>query len=107
MLVTLICEDHLYDVVLPEKVRGKFWIEDAKDKLLSIEEQLGIWTIHANHKMKLYEFGNKQAVDQLQLQSGKMYVVEWNTGKKGYMPPWICTVLGRRWFRINEKKRRL
>ena len=23
------------------------------------------------------------------------------------MPPWIYTVLGRRWFRINEKKRRL
>lgn len=85
MLVTLICEDYLYDVVLPEKVRGKFWIEDTDSKLLSIEEQLGIWTIHANRKIKLYEFENRQEVDQLRLQSGKMYVVEWNTGKRGYI----------------------
>ena len=74
MLVTLICEDYLYDVVLPEKVRGKFWIEDTDSKLLSIEEQLGIWTIHANRKIKLYEFENRQEVDQLRLQSGKMYI---------------------------------
>lgn len=24
-------------------------------------------------------------------------------GNPPYMPPWIYTVLGRRWFRINEK----
>ena len=27
--------------------------------------------------------------------------------QSSYMPPWIYTVLGRRWFRIDEKKRRL
>lgn len=29
MLVTLMCEDKLYDVLLPEKIRGRYWIEDT------------------------------------------------------------------------------
>jgi hypothetical protein len=28
-------------------------------------------------------------------------------GNPPYMPPWIYTVLGRRWFKVDEKKRRL
>ena len=30
-----------------------------------------------------------------------------DTAASSYVPPWIYTVLGRRWFRIGEKKRRL
>ena len=28
-------------------------------------------------------------------------------GNPPYMPPWIYTVLGRRYFKVDEKKRRL
>ena len=27
--------------------------------------------------------------------------------QSSYMPPWIYTVLGRRYFKVDEKKRRL
>ena len=32
---------------------------------------------------------------------------EWTRRQSSYMPPWIYTVLGRRWFKVDEKKRRL
>ena len=28
---------------------------------------------------------------------------KWTRRQSSYMPPWIYTVLGRRWFRIDEK----
>ena len=44
MIVTLMCEDKLYDVLLPKKICGRYWIEDPdleitdqRKRIISIE----------------------------------------------------------------------
>ena len=38
---------------------------------------------------------------------GRYEKAEWARRQSSYVPPWSYTVSGRRWFRIDEKKRRL
>ena len=92
MLVTLMCEDKLYDVLLPEKIRGRYWIEDTdleitdiKRKLVSIEGENSVWKIIAGRKLKLYEPGTDKAVSELTLELGKIYPIILQKSKKGYI----------------------
>lgn len=92
MLVTLLCEDKLYGVLLPKKVRGRYWIEDSDleitnpdRKILSIEGENNVWIINARRKLKWYSFDNADICARLVLEEGKMYPVELSTGRKGYI----------------------
>lgn len=92
MLVTLMCEDKLYDALLPEKIRGRYWIEDTdleitdvKRKLVSIEGEHAVWKIIAGRKLKLYDPDANKAVPQLELEVGKIYPVELQKSRKGYI----------------------
>lgn len=92
MLVTLMCEDKLYDVLLPEKIRGYYWIEDfdleitdAKRKLIGIKGENNSWRIIAGKTLKLYQSDGLEAVPQLELEVGKIYPVELRRGRKGYL----------------------
>lgn len=91
MLVTLMCEDKLYDLLLPAKIRGRYWIEDSdleitnpKRKMISIEGENGAWKIYAGRKLKLYDSRTAGAVAQLELETGKIYPVELQK-RKGYI----------------------
>ncbi len=62
MIVTLMCEDKLYDVLLPKKICGRYWIEDPdleitdqRKRIISIEGENDVWKIVANQKLKLSE----------------------------------------------------
>ena len=92
MLITLICEEHLYSVFLPEKIRGKYWIEDfekenkdPKRRLLSIEEQDRHWCVRSTRKLQLYQFEDMQPVPQIILEAGKMYAVELDKRRRAYL----------------------
>lgn len=92
MLVTLICEDKIYGILLPEKARGQYWIEDQskevtdrKRKMLGIEEKDGVWRISTNKKHLLYELETKIPVSEIILEENKMYFVDFFSGSKGYL----------------------
>lgn len=92
MLVTLLCEDRLYSVLLPEKVRGRYWIEDTdleitdvRRKLMSIEGENGAWKITAGRKLKLYNSDWTEPVSQLELMMGEIYPVELPKSRRGYI----------------------
>lgn len=92
MLVTLMCENRLYDILLPEKVRGRHWIEDPNlevtdpgRRLLSIEAEASTWKIAAGRKLKLYTMDSPEAVPYLKLKVGEMYVVGLPGDRRGYI----------------------
>lgn len=92
MLVTLMLKDKLYGILLPEKVRGRYWIEDSEleaanpaRRILSIEGENGIWRIPAGNKLKLFAYDRNESVPQLELETGKMYAVELPQGMEGYI----------------------
>ena len=76
------CEDKLYDVLLPEKVRGRYWIEDTeleltdiKRKLISIEGEAEVWKIKAGRGLKLYMPDTDRETSMLELEVGKIYPI--------------------------------
>ena len=92
MLVTLICEDKIYEILLPQKARGQYWIEDKsrevtdrKRKLLGIEEKDGAWRVVSGKKYCLYESDQKSPLPELVLSEGQMYFVRFLDGRKGYI----------------------
>lgn len=92
MLVTLMSKDKLYGILLPEKVRGRYWIEDydlelvnPARRILSIEGDEGIWKVHADKKIRLADFESNVWTPQLELEAGKMYTVELPGGQTGYL----------------------
>ena len=92
MLVTLMFQDKLYGILLPEKIRGRYWIENSELELanparwiLSIEGENGVWKILSGKKIKVFDFERNDAVPQLELETGKMYVIELSGDKKGYI----------------------
>lgn len=92
MLVTLLSQDKLFGILLPEKVRGRYWIEDAElelvnpgRKILSIEGEDGVWKIQAKKRIKLFAPDSNNSVSQLELTTGKMYTLELSKGDEGYL----------------------
>lgn len=79
MLVTLIGEQKIFSVHLPERIAGRYWIEDDEksmnnSRILAIEaEDAGDrWVIKAGRQLKLYN--EKQAeIQKLELEEGKLY----------------------------------
>lgn len=92
MLVTLMCENKLYSVLLPEKVRGKFWIEDRElalnnpaRNLVGIEGENNRWTIHAGRRLKLKNEDGRNNLESVRLEINQMYAVELPKGREAYL----------------------
>lgn len=94
MIVTLICEDRLYDVLLPEKTRGQFWMEDdsqettsLKRKIFAIEAINGNWQVRSDKRLKLYENGKEFPSDKIILETGQLYLAVWGKEevRRGYI----------------------
>ncbi len=71
MLVTLLFQDKLYSIRLPEKVKGQYWIED----LISIEAQNNKWCITGTKHLKLFRADNGEKLDQIILENNEIYPV--------------------------------
>lgn len=92
MLVTLICEDNMYGELLPEKIQGRYWIEDESKeitdpgrKLLGIEAENGEWKIKAGKRQRLFQVGREEEAQELRLMAGRMYMGEFPSGQRGYI----------------------
>ena len=62
MLVTLVCEQKIFSLHLPEKIAGKYWILDedkpmSHNRILSIEahDSEKKWIVRVDRKQKLYD----------------------------------------------------
>ena len=80
MLVTLLFQDKLYTVRLPEKVRGQYFIsdEDAEtfsESFLGIEAYENEWIIRAGKHLQLFEAKTGEKVKEVTLQEGNIYPV--------------------------------
>ncbi|MCM1026240.1 MAG: type VII secretion protein EssC [Roseburia sp.] len=79
MLVTLIGEQKIFSVHLPERIAGRYWIEDDENsvgngRILAIEadDTASRWIVKAGRQIKLYD--ERQAETQkLVLEEGKLY----------------------------------
>ena len=79
MLVTLIGEQKIYSVHLPEKIAGKYWILDdeksmSSNRILAVEADSGSqrWIVKADRLLKLYD-EKQMEVKSLSLEAGKLY----------------------------------
>jgi len=91
MLITLICAERLYTLLLPEAISGQYWITDAekeisdeKRKLINIEAEDGEWIIRGSRKRRLYD-ENKNPTNRLVLDTNKFYKVEFGEHQKGFL----------------------
>lgn len=81
MLVTLIGEQKIFSIHLPEKIAGKHWmLDDEKNmnnnRILAIEADAGgkSWIIKADRQLKLYD-EKQEETKRLELEEGKLYQV--------------------------------
>lgn len=81
MLVTLIGEQKIFSVHLPEKIAGKYWIVDdekfiGSNRILAVEADDGAerWVVKADRLLKLYDEKQMEA-KSLALEEGKLYQV--------------------------------
>lgn len=91
MLVTLICPERLYALLLPTVVSGQYWITDAekeisdeKRKLINIEAENGKWVIRGSRKRRLYD-EDKKPTDCLVLDINRFYKVEFGENQTGFL----------------------
>ena len=86
MLVTLVCEQKIFSLHLPEKIAGKYWILD-EDKPMSLNRILSIeadnsgkkWIVRADRKQKLYDEYQKE-IQCLELEEGGLYPIQIGAG---------------------------
>ena len=88
MLVTLICEEKIFSIHLPEKIAGKYWILDddrpmGNNGLLAVEadDANNCWVVRGSKKQKLYN-ENQLEIKELKLEEGKLYPLILGQGGK-------------------------
>ncbi len=63
MIVTVLTQEKIHSLVLPEKVRGQFWLynteSDVSSKLVSIEAINGEWVLRSNKKTSIIDRNNE------------------------------------------------
>lgn len=83
MLITLIAQDKIYDLLLPQKVRGQYWVvdnecesTDSRRNLIGVEANDDVWKITPTRKLKLFLVDGTPITNKLTLENGKMYMAE-------------------------------
>ena len=77
MLITLICNERIFTLRLPEKIAGKYWIEDEtkpNGRILAVEaiEARSAWVIKADKYLSFLD-DNMRNLKELYLQEGRIY----------------------------------
>ena len=63
MLVSAISKKEIFQISLPEKVKGQYWLytgSDKQEKLVSIEGIDNSWNLKSNSKYKIYSSKEKR-----------------------------------------------
>ena len=88
MLVTLIGEQKIFSVRLPEKIAGKYWILDDEkpvnsNRILAVEadDKEERWIIKAAGQLRLYDLNQKET-KRLELEEGKLYQLSFGRGQQ-------------------------
>ena len=78
MIISVINQNHLRSLSLPEKIKGQFWLYETTDtgenKLATIEGTDNAWVLHANRQVKLFDAGHT-AVNQAVLSEMGIYTL--------------------------------
>lgn len=87
MLVSAISKNEIFQISLPEKVKGQYWLytsSEKVEKLVSIEGQNDKWILKANNKNKIYDTKNKE-IKTIQLQPMQLNIVANSEGEKTFV----------------------
>ncbi len=89
MLVTLLFQNEMFSVRLPEKVRGQYWIKDDEagikaEKIAEIVAGEQGWIIKSNKGLKLWDETTRKESRELLLQENEIYPVK----KSGTKEEW-------------------
>ena len=83
MLITLVCEEKIYSLRLPQKISGQFWIMDNESaidegRVLSIDANTedDVWEIMSSKKVHLFDTVTQQRVNKTKLEIGKLYLIK-------------------------------
>lgn len=86
MLVTLIGDQKIFSIHLPEKIAGKYWmLDDEKPldsgRILAIEADKGgeKWVVKAGRQLKLYDEKRKE-IKKIELEEGELYHLSFGQG---------------------------
>lgn len=81
MLITLVCEEKIYSMALPEKIAGKYWIVDDEkpinnNKIFAVEANKtnDKWIVKADKKLKLYD-EKKREIKEIEIKEGELLAV--------------------------------
>ena len=88
MLVTLITNNRIDSLVLPEKKRGQFWLHETKNntiaKLVSIEADNEKWILKANRRVEIFDNDNK-SLKNVALKPMNIYKLRIAYSEEGYV----------------------
>jgi len=63
MIVTLITQERINSITLPEKVKGQFWLGDSSSgissKLIDLEAVDGEWVLKSNRRVRVKDSNNE------------------------------------------------
>lgn len=89
MLVSAISKEEIYQISLPEKVKGQYWLYTgsvSKEKLVSIEGINDEWTLKSNSKYKILD-GKNKPVKTVTLTPMSLIIVVNSEGEKTFVFP--------------------
>ena len=82
MLITLICKERIFELRLPEKITGRYWITDDENRggekrLLAIEASSDgyLWMLRRQNRAIIYD-ENLRETDCIYLQPYKLYALK-------------------------------
>ena len=80
MIVTLIKKDRIFNITLPEKIKGRFWITDCdgtgkKRNLISVEAVDDKWVLKGSEAAFVFDV-NKGVIDEVTLEEHYFYTIK-------------------------------
>ena len=89
MIVSAISKEEIYQISLPEKVKGQYWLytgSSSNEKLVSVEGINDEWILKSNNKYKIVDSKNKP-VKSTKLALMNLVVVVNSNGDKTFVFP--------------------
>lgn len=76
MIVTLIFENELNPITLPEKIEGQYWLETkTRKKIISIEAEDGKWHLKSNRKARILD-KDENLLKSIELETNNIHLVK-------------------------------
>lgn len=80
MLVTLLAEEGISSLLLPDKIKGEYWVKNQKNgkPLIKIEGSHNQWTVFSNQEIQILD-GTGNDIVSVQLQPCNLYSMKENS----------------------------